>query len=191
MSSAPVVSLHARARRRAPVRTSASPRAAPEPARRAPHAGRPSDRLESWYVSEAAAQALALCADEASLAPGTAACLAVEHGLLLRELPRLFGDVATALDARAARATPARELTDASALYLRSLTADLSPAPTKPSGALRLPARLSDRLLIHGGPEPLLSGDLDQARSWERASVMAGATMTEWALTALASAAAA
>jgi hypothetical protein len=36
--------------------------------------------------------------------------------------------------------------------------------------------------LAHAGdPEPLLPGDLDQARRWERAAVLERATMTEWA----------
>ena len=123
---------------------------------------------------------VALRAEDARLPLDTAACLLVEHGLLVRELAahRPLLDWAAAGAAR-------DELSDASAAYLRSLAiAGERACPLRPE-RLRLPSRLTDRILAHDGPEDLLGGDLRQALAWEIAAVRTGATMTEWSLRAV------
>jgi hypothetical protein len=118
-----------------------------------PHRGRPSDRHETWFVAACVIEELARRAEQACLPLDTSACLLVEHGLL-----------------------------DASATYLRSLAiAGERACPLRPE-RLRLPSRLTDRILAHHGPEDLLGGDLRQALAWEIAAVRTGATMTEWCL---------
>ena len=154
---------------------------APRALQRLPHRGRPSDRLERWPVSAASRELLHDVAAELGLAVGTAGCLLAEHGLLLQEICH---DGVEWLDACASAATVHTALDNASALYLRSLSATFE-QPERDEPIVRLPARLTNLLTAAGGPEVFLSGDLDQARRWEQAAVIDEMTMTEWAYTTL------
>lgn len=148
---------------------------------RLPHRGRPCDRLECWFVDADVVADLAARAFAARLSFDTAACVLVEHGLITSEL---LGHGAV-LDRLAATTTARGELTDATAAYLRSLTIGTEPPPEAHPDRLRLPARLTDRILVHDGPTRLVTGDLRQALTWEVAAVRTGATMTEWSLRAV------
>jgi hypothetical protein len=156
-------------------------RPTPSALQRLPHRGRPSDRLDRWPVSQAGLELLWSTAEQAGMAVGTAGCLLAEHGLLLQEICH---DGVEWLDACAARVVVRDALDNASALYLRSLTVPVE--PTAPDAdVVRLPSRLTNLLTAAGGPEIYLFGDLEQARRWEQAAVVAAMTMTEWAYSAL------
>lgn len=77
------------------------------------------------------------------------------------------------------------ELSPASADYLRALSSRVA-GPSGPLNALRLPMRLSDRVLRFGLDDLLRVELLESAIRWERASLLAGQTMSEWALSAAA-----
>ena len=162
--------------------------ASPRERRLLPHRGRPFDRTERWWVSSPAAQALAAAAAAHGLPVDTAGALLAERGLLVAELAD-GPDALTELDAQAAAAQAAGELSDASACYLRSLTTARHVAQSAgredDAAVVRLPARLTDRIRFHGDVELLLDGDLDQARRFDVAAVLTGRTMTDWALGAL------
>ena len=154
-----------------------------------PHRGRPFDRTERWWLSSSAAAALAVQAAAHGLSVDTAGALLAERGLVVAELTHL-PDVLARLEAHAAAAVPDRELSDASACYLRTLTtARRTASPIGPhmgpDALVRLPARLTDRIKFSGAVEPLLDGDLAQGRRFEVAAVLAGQTMTDWALRTL------
>jgi hypothetical protein len=151
-------------------------------AARLPYRGRPCDRLERWAVSGLVESELATACADAGLPVGTGSCLLAERGLLLEELGTAAAEL---LDTQAETATVTRALSDASAIYLRSLSMHMDDRHQM-AGHVCLPARLTDRLLAAGGPGRfLLAGAVDQARRWERAAVAAGATMTEWAQSTL------
>jgi hypothetical protein len=136
--------------------------------------------METWFVAACVIEDLARRAEHGCLPLDTAACVLVEHGLVARELARHH----ELLD-WAAAADTCGELCDASAAYLRALAiAGERACPLRPE-RLRLPSRLTDRILAHDGPEDLLGGDLRQALAWEIAAVRTGATMTEWSLRAV------
>jgi len=160
------------------------PRAA-RAAGRLPHRGRPSDLLERWTVSSASGERLRAAARDLGLPLGTAGCLLAERGLLLQELERDDAALAQVLETRAERTVVRRALSDASAVYLRSLSIMVEATDERDVQVIRLPRRLTQRLTAAGGPEPFLSGDLDQARRWERAAVAEGLTMTGWVEAAL------
>lgn len=152
-----------------------------------PHRGRPSDRWETWDVSPVALRVLGDRARRAQLPLGLAGSLATEHALLVGELG---ATVVPRLNAHAGEACATSRLTDATAVYLRTLTHAWRPDPADElAWRLQLPARLSDRIAAHPDRDALLGGDLEQARRWEIAAVLSGATMTEWALRALLTAA--
>jgi len=152
-----------------------------------PHRGRPSDRYETWDVSPVALRVLGDRARRAQLPLGLAGSLAAEHGLVLHELG---ASVVATLNARASEACATGGLTDATAVYLRALTHAWRADPADElAWRIQLPARLSDRIAVHPDRDALLGGDLEQARRWEIAAVLSGATMTEWALRALLTAA--
>ena len=154
-------------------------------AARLPHRGRPSDRLERWTIDLEDHHVLTTHAAEIGLAVGTAGSLLVERGLLMHDLEAAWTDLSGLLDEQAQRATVRDALSDASAVYLRSLNVRTEGASPAPTTRIELPTRLTDRLLAAGGPGRFLHGDLGQARHWERAAVAHGATMTEWAQTTL------
>ncbi len=89
------------------------------------------------------------------------------------------------MNQRAQNAQVSMELSPASADYLRALSSRAA-EPPEPLSTLRLPMRLSDRVLRFGLTDLLRVELLGSAIHWERASLLAGQTMSEWALSAAA-----
>lgn len=118
----------------------------------------------------------------------TAVALVVERELLEREFGAPSLDAAARLDGRARGARVEVELDAAASSYLAMLgacNADASKAGRPCGGELSclLPGRLWTRLSAGGAPPVVVGGcPLDDAIAWERAAVLAGFTMTEWAL---------
>jgi hypothetical protein len=143
---------------------------------------RPSDRCEPWTPTDASLVAdIRAVAGSTSIDANLAAVLIVERSLLNLELQSLsLPRVTSRLDAQAKEALVEMELTAASADYLRALTCSAT-ATGAPAGALKLPMRLSDRILRFGLDQLVRPNLLKSAISWERASVLSGQTMSEWA----------
>jgi hypothetical protein len=144
---------------------------------------RPGDRCEPWALNDALLLAgLHTVAVSARIDSSLAATLVVERSLLEIELGNLAPpQTTTRLDARAADAQVEMELTTASADYLRALTCSSTVTSASLDGALKLPMRLSDRILRFGLSQVIQTDLLGSAISWERASVLSGQTMSEWA----------
>lgn len=112
----------------------------------------------------------------------------IERELLERELGARSKDAADRLDARARGARVKVELDAAASSYLAMLgmrNEDAAKAARSIGGEVSclLPGRLWTRLSAGGAPPVALRGcALDEAIAWERAAVLAGFTMTEWAL---------
>jgi hypothetical protein len=143
---------------------------------------RPADRTETWTPRAASGKELARAAARVGLDPNLAAVLVVERALIEAEHgERHEGIDLPRLDSLAAAAQVNFELSGASADYLRALGRPAE-TPSPPLVAIRLPMRLGERVLRFG-VDPLLRPEvLSSALGWERASVLAGLTMTEWAL---------
>lgn len=143
---------------------------------------RPADRTETWTPEPPSGKELAQAAARVGVDPNLAAVLVVERALIEAEhgercevidVPRL--------DSVAAVAQVNFELSGLSADYLRALGRPAG-TPTPPLVTIRLPMRLRERVLRFG-IDPLLRTEvLSSALGWERAAVLAGLTMTEWAL---------
>jgi hypothetical protein len=144
---------------------------------------RPADRSEPWIPEKPdLVNDLARVANVVGLDLNLSAVLIVERALIEAEFEvRRERLDSRRLDSIAATAAVTIELSAATADYLRALnrrTGDPSSSPT----TLRMPMRLGERILRFG-LEPLLRPELlTSALAWERASALAGQTMTEWAL---------
>lgn len=118
----------------------------------------------------------------------TAVAAVVERELLELEFAAWPHDAAAWLDERARGARVEVELDAAASSYLAMLgacNADASKAARPFGGEVSclLPGRLWTRLSAGGAPPVVVGGCLlDDAIAWERAAVLAGFTMTEWAL---------
>lgn len=151
---------------------------------------RPTERHEAWSLERVEIEALAEEAVGLEIDLGVACSVVIER----RDLIATVGDDALVqwLDDRAWIARPVIALSAPSSAYLRSLNGN-SLAEVRSTRQMKLdrvamPARLNDRLLRLWPPSPDLEGvELGPALQWERASVMAGMTMTEWAFKELAS----
>lgn len=151
---------------------------------------RPTERHEAWSLEQVEIGDLAEEAVRLEIDLGVACSVVVER----RDLIATVADDALVhwLNDRAWIARPVIALSAPSSAYLRSLHGN-SLAVDRSRRQLKLdrvamPARLNDRLLTLWPPSPDLEGDeLKPALQWERASVMAGMTMTEWAFRELAS----
>jgi hypothetical protein len=143
---------------------------------------RPADRCERWSVDGAARQALA----EGSAARGVdfslAGALVLERSLIAGDLARIgHADAAAALDAAAVSARVRFALSEPACVYLRALSAR-SQGARGGHGHICVPMRLTERVSAHG-VELLLNVELlDSALLWERAAVLCGRTMGEWAI---------
>lgn len=138
--------------------------------------------------ADAALKRVADRADLLGLHFDTAVGVVVERELLELELAAWSHGAAARLDERAREARVEVELDAAASSYLAMLglcNADASEA-TRPFGgelSCLLPGRLWTRLSAGGAPPVAIRGCLlDDAIAWERAAVLAGFTMTEWAL---------
>lgn len=144
---------------------------------------RPADRCEPWTPHRTSEVGpIAVAAAAAGLDTNLAAVLIVERRLIEVEFGLARRDLdLPRLDDAAAAAQVEMELSAASADYLRALRPRVgasSPAPA----SFRLPMRLGDRILRVGLERLLRPQVLESAVSWERASMLAGQTMSEWVL---------
>ena len=143
---------------------------------------RPADRTESWTPRAEVLEEFAAVARGFGPGPNLAAVLVVERVLIAieneeRGLPMDLDR----LDSAAATAQVDSELSGASADYLRALGGRSGIEAPQPVN-LSIPMRLSDRILRLGIDLLLRPELLPSALNWERASVLAGMTMTEWVL---------
>jgi len=148
-----------------------------------PPTARPADRCEPWPLDQHATVAsLARAAANLGVAFSLAAALTVERSLLTDDLAELdCADIAARLDVTAAQATVSIELSEPLSAYLRALSGhDAAPAQPLPR-SVPLPMRLTERIGPRG-PGHLLDGSLlTSALAWERAALLSGRTMSEWA----------
>jgi hypothetical protein len=149
---------------------------------------RPADRCEPWPISSDDATPLLRAAGVFGVAFELAAVVTVERSLLRDDLHGFgLGEIESELDIAARAATVTCELSDPLSAYLRAL--DRGPRVRKrPRHLTALPMRLTERL----GSQTCVGPHLDptllpSAIVWERAAVLAGHTMTEWAMRAVAS----
>lgn len=106
------------------------------------------------------------------------------------DLAKIFAPAATivaALDDLASRVRPAGPVSGAAAIYLRQLAVSDTPCsspPTRLPTSVCLPVRVAGRLTAGNDQEvsALLDGDLGLALAWERAAVLHGRTIAEWAM---------
>jgi hypothetical protein len=141
-------------------------------------ARRPGEHQEVFLLSAEATRKLSVRAAQAGLPLDVAASLALEAGMLIQRWPEV-GDLPEE-DNQPLLALPA-----ASARYLRSLTVARKPlrkAPASDAQTVAVPVRLLPRIAGHDAEEMIEAVDLEQAISWEIASVLAGQTMSEWVL---------
>jgi hypothetical protein len=126
---------------------------------------------------------LAAAAAERGVAFETAAAVVVERELVVSEFA--LDPVVAELDRRAEAARPLRPLSATTPAYLREL--GKAGAPQGQHGratvVLSLPARLNDRIFNPAALSALIDAEsLGTALAWERAAVVGGYTLTEWAL---------
>jgi hypothetical protein len=163
--------------------SSPAPEADPfEPADGVEMVARPAEACEPWELQPSATlRAVAEEARACGLPLPVAVSLVCELRLVLGDVGR---PVVGVLDRARAGSVNAR-LSAADAAYLRLLTVgrrDRHDDVGCGVCTVDIPSRLSSRLLNCGGPERLLErGWLDRACEWERAAVLAGRTMSEWA----------
>lgn len=151
-----------------------------------PPVARPADRCERWPLDDRAAAPLAGAAADLGIAFELAAVVTVERSLLRDELRALrLGHASPELDTAARAAAVTGELSESLSAYLGSLDRSMQTRP-HPRSALVLPMRLTERIGTVAPASRLDVALLPSAIAWERAAVVAGRTMTEWALLLLA-----
>jgi hypothetical protein len=151
-----------------------------------PPLARPADRCDPWPVDPAAVEPLAGAARRRGIAFELAAVVTVERALIGQDLDVLgLADRTPFLDADAASAAVTRELSEPASAYLAALDRS-GQVHVCTGGIVALPTRLRERIASHS-PAMLLEAELlEYAIAWERAALLAGRTMSEWALLALA-----
>jgi len=151
-----------------------------------PPLARPADRCEPWPVDPTAVAPLAGAARRRGIACELAAVVTVERALIGQDLDALgLTDRMPFLDAAAASAAVTRELSEPASAYLAALDRG-GQARGCTDGMLALPMRLRERIASRS-PATLLEAELlECAIAWERAALLVGRTMSEWALLALA-----
>jgi hypothetical protein len=153
-----------------------------------PPAARPSDRCEPWLVEVTQElRALAQAAAALGISPTLAAVLVVERWLVASDLEgQDLESLVPELDAEAAKARVTIELSEPLSAYLVALAGGVDRAAVLPP-VLALPMRLTERIVARGRVPELDPALLKSALLWERAAVLSGRTMGEWAaLTVLA-----
>lgn len=143
---------------------------------------RPADRCEPWPVEDEPQLRALAAAAAGGISLELAAVLLVERALLASELAAHGVDeLADRLDAEAARATVAVELSEPLSAYLFALSGRGRGAAGSLPRVLALPMRLTERILSRQGRPQLDAALLSSALAWERAAVLEGRTMSEWA----------
>lgn len=147
---------------------------------------RPAERCEPWSLDRTRATAFLRAAREGAIALELAAVVTVERCLLEEDLDALGRSHRTgALDAAAAGAAVSCELSEHASAYLATLNGNGARASQAPE-MLALPMRLRERIGSRAVTELLDPRLLASGISWERAAVLSGRTMSEWALMTLA-----
>lgn len=149
---------------------------------------RPGERREPLLVRfENAAQALFMgeC-QTARVAPARAYALLLERRLLLDDLARVgLRGADAALDVAARSVRPELALDGASSAYLRSFIRPAAQTSAVGTILVPVPVRLYARARELAPETTIESGAVEQAIGWERASVLEGRTMAEWAFVRL------
>ncbi|MEX2646445.1 MAG: hypothetical protein WD249_09300 [Gaiellaceae bacterium] len=123
-----------------------------------------------------------MAAREARLPFETAAAILVERALLDDDLGALgLGSFASLLDAAAAEAAISIELSEGQSAYLRVLYGNERRPAENTTCLVAIPMRLTERIGDEGADRLLRAKLLPSARLWERAAVISGRTMSEWA----------
>jgi hypothetical protein len=132
------------------------------------------------------AELLALAATEERVDFSLAAVVVVERMLIEEDL-RLagHGPALTILDGAASATRVMVELSEPTSAYLRALEGG-SAAASRVRDSVRLPMRLTERVGARTLERLLDARMLRSALAWERAAVLSGRTMSEWAALAIA-----
>jgi hypothetical protein len=144
---------------------------------------RPSERCEPWPVGDQhRLRSLAAAAAERGISLELAIGVVVERSLLADDLAaRRLDEVAARLDAEAAHASVTIALSEPLSTYLCALTSHDRGASRSLPQLIALPMRLTERIGASGPAARLDATLLQSALSWERAAVLEGRTMSEWA----------
>lgn len=143
---------------------------------------RPSERCEPWPVEDQHLRSLAAVANELGVSLELAIVVVVERSLLGDDLAaRGLDKIAARLDAEAAHASVTIELSEPLSAYLAALTGRGRGASRSLPRLIALPMRLTERIGADGPAARLDETLLQSALSWERAAVLEGRTMSEWA----------
>ena len=148
-----------------------------------PPEARPGDRCEPWpLVDRRAGERIARAAGEHGIAPHLAALITAECVLTVESL----GATQTAtfidtLDDLAAAARVRAPLSEPSRAYLQALSIWSRVPKAAPLRHVLLPMRLIDRIQGRDVGTFLIASELGRAIRWERAALVAGHTMGEWA----------
>lgn len=144
---------------------------------------RPSERCEPWPVDDQGClRSLAAAAVELGVSVELASVVVVERSLLADDLSaRGFDEISARLDAEAARASVTIELSESLSAYLCALSSHDRGTSRSLPRLIALPMRLTERIGADGGAARLDAMLLASALSWERAAVLEGRTMSEWA----------
>jgi len=144
---------------------------------------RPADRCEPWtLVSSEGAAALAAAAAEERIDFLLATVLVVERSLVEEDLR--YGGLGTTLpilDRTASKARVRIALSEPMSVYLRTLEGAATAASSMRE-SVRIPMRLTERVAERTLERLLDARMLRSALAWERAAVLSGRTMSEWAL---------
>lgn len=142
--------------------------------------GRPGELLEPVPVVTGGGRLVEI-AGRIRLDIDLAAAVAAERSLLRDDLMDPFNEAAELLDVHSAEATVIAPIGAAEAAYLRSLRKHATLGQRFDEClSVRIPARLRRRLADLRF-DSLSEGDVRQAVAWERAAVLEGRTMSEWA----------
>ncbi len=143
---------------------------------------RPGDLIEPIAVDAATSRRLHGIAARGRIPVLMACTLVVELHLAVSDLQERGASACTpTLDATARNARPAEPLSASTAKYLRALSTGRSARPGLPS-PIGLPTRIVRRVSAQTLSAAIETADLPRARAWERAAVIDGRTLTEWAL---------
>ena len=144
---------------------------------------RPSERCEPWPVEdEHRLGSLAAAADELGVSLELAVVVVVERSLLANDLAaRRIDGIAARLDAEAAHASVTIELSEPLSAYLSALLSHDRGVSRSLPRLITLPMRLTERIGAEGPAARLDATLLQSALHWERAALLEGRTMSEWA----------
>lgn len=148
------------------------------------HPGRPWDELEPvWLPTALQVRQLREAACVAGISVDLAVSLVLERALAVSDVARIDAELVVHLDRVASVAGPVRCLGGTAAGYLRQLTGGAPSQRAPLDRPVLIPGRVAMRLAGVSGHQlaELLHGEVPLAVSWERAAILAGRTIGEWA----------